>query len=303
MDSEEKCHQLADEIRKILGNGVTLSSEVIHYIDSTFSNPTATELQTILQDDSNCEKDSLMELLLFPDETMQFQLEALLEGLQFQEADEKSILDDLLKRSLPVTIRFPEDRGPLHLRVTEDVAGRFISRLNISKHLNPGLLETLNHYGDENISIRIKVKMRNSRFSPSDEKIKFLCLFFEKFDSQDNDIFECLEFALSLLDEPTIDNDIYRTLMAKKKFYFRSLQKAKQLDTQLQKHNMETLLARGKRVVLIDQRDARKKMRIIDRISRAVFGKTEYFETLHNGEEHIELGTDQNVQDIIRILS
>ena len=52
MDSEEKCHRLADEIRKILGNGVTLSSEVIHYIDSTFSNPTTTELQTILQDDS-----------------------------------------------------------------------------------------------------------------------------------------------------------------------------------------------------------------------------------------------------------
>jgi hypothetical protein len=147
------------------------------------------------------------------------------------------------------------------------------------------------------------VKIRNSRFSPTDEKIKFLCLFFEKFDSQDNDIFECLEFALSFLDEPAIDNDIYRTLMAKKKFYFRSLQKAKQLDTQLQKHNMETLLAQGERVVLIDQRDAYKKMRIIDRISRAVFSKTEYFEPLHDGEEPIEIGRDQNIQDIIRILS
>ena len=303
MDSEEKCHRLADEIRKILGNGVTLSSEVIHYIDSTFSNPTSSELETILQDDSNCEKDSLMELLLFPDETMQFQLEALLEDLHFQAADEKSILDDLLKGPVPVTIRFPGERGPLHLRVTEDLAGRFISRLNISKHLTPDLLEALNHYGDENVSIRIKVKMRNSRFSPSDEKIKFLCLFFEKFNAQDNDIFECLDFVLSFLDEPTIDNDIYQTLMAKKKFHLRSLQKAKQLDTQLQQHNMETLLAQGKRVVLIDQRDARKKMRIIDRISRAVFGKTEYFEPLDNGEEHIEFGRDQKVQDIIRILS
>jgi len=303
MDPEEKCNQLADEIRKILGNGVTLSSEVIHYIDSTFSNPTTKELQTILHDDSNCEKDSLMELLLFPDETMQLQLEALLEGLHFQEADEKSILDDLLKGPVQVAIRFPRDRGPLHLMVTEDVACQFISRLNISKHLNPDLLEALNHYEDENIRNRIKVKMRNSRFSPTDEKINFLCLFFEKFDSQDNDIFECLEFVLSFLDEPTIDNDIYRTLMAKKKFYFRSLQKAKQLDTQLQKHNMETLLAQGKRFVLIDQRDARKKMRIIDRISQAVFGKTEYFEPLRNGEEHIELGRDQKVQDIIRILS
>jgi hypothetical protein len=303
MDPEEKCNQLADEIRKILGNGVTLSSEVIHYIDSTFSNPTTKELQTILHDDSNCEKDSLMELLLFPDETMQLQLEALLEGLHFQEAEEKSILDDLLKGPVQVAIRFPRDRGPLHLMVTEDVACQFISRLNISKHLNPDLLEALNHYEDENIRNRIKVKMRNSRFSPTDEKINFLCLFFEKFDSQDNDIFECLEFVLSFLDEPTIDSDIYRTLMAKKKFYFRSLQKAKQLEIQLQKHNLETLLAQGKRVVLIDQRDAQKKMRIIDRICRAVFGKTEYFEPLHNEEEHIEFGTEQNAQDIIRILS
>ena len=303
MASDDKCGLLAGELQKILSGGITLSSEVIHYIDSTFSNPSVTELQTILHDDSNCEKDSLMELLLFPDETMQLQLEALLERLHFQEADEKSILDDFLKGPMKVAIRIPGERGPLHLRVTEDVACRFISRLNISKHLNPDLLGALNHYEDENISNRIKVKMRNSRLSPTDENIKFLCLFFEKFDSQDNDIFECLEFALSFLDEPTIDNDIYRTLMAKKKFYFRSLQKAKQLDTQLQKHNMETLLAQGKRVVLIDQRDARKKMRIIDRISRAIFDKTEYFEPLHNREEHIELGTDQNVQDIIRILS
>ena len=303
MDSEEKCNQLADEIRKILGNGITLSSGVIHYIDSTFSNPTTTEIQTLLHDDSNCEKDSLTELLLFPDETMQLQLEAQLERLRFQETDEKSVLDNLLQEPLQVTLRFPEDRGSFHLMVTADMARQFIARLNISKHLNPDLLEVLNHYENENISNRIKVKMRNSRFAPADEKTKFLCLFFEKFDPQDNDIFECLEFALSFLDEPILDNDIYRTLMAKKAFYFRSLQKAIQLDTQLQKHNMETLLAQGKRVVLIDQRDARNKMRIIDRIGRAVFDKTEYFEPLDNGEENIEFGPDQNVQDIIRILT
>ena len=303
MESDDKCELLAGELQKILCGGITLSSGVIHYIDSTFSNPTTTELQALLHDDSNCEKDSLTELLLFPDETMQLQLERLLEGLYFQQEDEKSVLDDLLQVPMQVAIRFPGDRGSFHLLVTEDLARQFIARLNISKHLNPDLLEALNHYENENISNRIKVKMRNSRFSPTDEKTKFLCLFFEKFDSQDNDIFECLDFALSFLDEPTIDNDIYRTLMAKKEFYFRSLQKAKQLDTQLQRHNMETLLAQGKRIVLIDQRDARNKMRIIDRIGRAVFGKTAYFEPLDDGEEHIEFGPHQNVQDIIRILS
>jgi hypothetical protein len=277
MDLDKKCKQLADEIRKILGNGITLGSEVIHYIDSTFSNPTTTEVQTILHDDSNCEKDSLMELLLFPDEPMQLQLESLLERSHFQQADEKFVLGDLLQDPVQVTIRFPGDRGSMRLRVTEDVACRFISRLNISRHLNPNLLEVLNQHQDKTISDRIKVKLRNCRFSPTTEKIEFLCLFFKKFDSQDTDIFECLDVALSFLDEPTIENDIYRTLMAKKKFYFRSLQKAKQLDTQLQKQNVETLMAQSRKVLLIDQRDARQKMRIIDRISRVVFGKTEYF--------------------------
>ena len=303
MKSDDKCGLLAGELQKLLAGGITVSSEVIHYIDSTFSNPTTTELQSILHDDSNCEKDSLMELLLFPDETMQLQLEALLERLHFQKADEKSVLYCLLQGPMQVAVRFPADRDAVHLMVTEDAAGRFISRLNISNHLNPDLLEALTHYDDEIIRNRVKVKMRNSRFAPTAEKINFLCLFFKKFDAQDKDIFECLDFILSILDEPTIDNDIYRTLKAKKKFYFRSLQKAKQLATQLQKHNVETLLAQGKRVVLIDPNDARKKMRIIDRISRAVFGKTEYFEPLDHGVEHIELSPNHNVQDIIRILS
>ena len=202
-----------------------------------------------------------------------------------------------------MTIRFPRDREALHLTVTEEVAEPFISRLNISKHLNPDLLETLNRYDDKNISNRIKVKIRNSRFLPSAEKIKFLYLFFEKFDSRDKDILECLDFVVALLDELNQFSDAYQSLMAKKKFYFISLQKAKQLETQLHKHNVETLLAQGKRVVLIDQKDARKKMLIIDRISRALFGKTKYFEPLNGGEEYLELSPDQNVQDIIRTLS
>ena len=63
MELNEKCRLLAQELRKILGGNLIISSDVNHYIDSTFSNPTAAELQIILNDDSNCEKDSLMELL------------------------------------------------------------------------------------------------------------------------------------------------------------------------------------------------------------------------------------------------
>ena len=132
MDTDERCNRLAGEIRNILTNDITLGNEVIHYIDSTFSNPTAAELQSIIQDDFNCEKDSLIELLMFPDETMQLQLELLLERLRCKKEDEKLVVDKLLKDPLRVTIRFPTDREAVRLTVTEEAA-----RLNLDYVFRP----------------------------------------------------------------------------------------------------------------------------------------------------------------------
>ncbi|MEJ2167435.1 MAG: hypothetical protein P8X90_18055 [Desulfobacterales bacterium] len=54
---------------------------------------------------------------------------------------------------------------------------------------------------------------------------------------------------------------------------------------------------------MVDKADARKKMLIIDRISRAIYGKTEYFEEFRSGEEQVEVRSDQDIQDIIKRLS
>jgi hypothetical protein len=88
--------------------------------------------------------------------------------------------------------------------------------------------------------------------------------------------------------------------MTKKKFYFISLQKAKKMDARLERYNVETLMAQGERVVLIDQADVRKKMRIIDRISRAIFGKTEYWDRPVSEEKQMEVGSPEDVKSIVK---
>jgi hypothetical protein len=303
MDSEKKCNQLADKIRKVLGNGITLGGDVVHYIDSTFSNPNIEELEAILLDDSNCEKDSLMELLFFPDESMQFELEEMLENLQLGNLDEDKVGDALCREPLRVNMRLPRDRGSIDLELPHEVIPGFITRLNISKHLNTKLREVINKYADEGAGNGYKVKIRNSRFLPGEKKIHFLGDFFEKLAPQSHDFNICLDFALAFLDEMNQDQDLYPALMAKKRFYLRSLQKAKKLENQLQKSNLETLLSQGKRVILVDQTDARKKLLIIDRISRAIFGKTEYIDDLDPDGNPIEFRSDQDIQDIIKSLS
>lgn len=303
MEQEEKCEMLADEIKAIISEGIVLSDDVVHFIDSTFSNPTIDELQAILDDDTNCESDTLMELLFFPDESIQMRLEEILEQCRPQKEDEDKILASLCQTPLPVTFHFEDGRGSLKLPIPEDVIRQFLVRLNISKHLDANLTESIRNYGDEANTNRFKVKIRNSRFSPSDSKIEFLCRLFDKLGTGSNDIFECLEFVLEFLDEVKKDGDVYQALMAKKKFYFISLQKAKKLDARLEKHNVETLLMQGERVALIDQVDARKKMRIIDRISRAVFGKTEFFEQPVSDEKQFAIESPEDIKSIMKNFS
>ena len=122
MSNYDKSKLLADRIIEIFEEGIFLSDEVIQYIDSTFSNPSIEELEDILQDDTNCEKDSLIELLFFPDKQLQYQLEELLENGAFEEEDEKEVLDHLCRNPLELEFHFPEDRGSFSLGITKTTA-------------------------------------------------------------------------------------------------------------------------------------------------------------------------------------
>ena len=90
MASERHCRQLADRIREILKLGITLDHEVMHYIDSTYSMPTAEELHMMLSEPADSQDASLCELIFSPDEMIQLQIEGLLEGKAFQKADEEN---------------------------------------------------------------------------------------------------------------------------------------------------------------------------------------------------------------------
>ena len=297
---ESKNKQLADRIIDILQSGLTMNADTLHYIDSTFSNPSIGELEELLQDESNCETDSLLELLFFPDESAQLQLEDMLEEIQFQKQDEQKIQDMVCNKPFQTCIRFPDDRGTLGMEVTPLNVAQFIAHLNLLRRLNPKLIASVSDYIPVTFQTRCKVKLRNTRPITSQSKILFLQAFFEKLQGDSDDFFDNLDFILSFLDECKDEPDMFQALMAKKRFYFQSLQKAKNLDIQLIKHNVETLLLRGKRVSYVDKADARKKIQMIDRISLAIFGKTEFFDLMPAGEQSIILEGKEDIDKLIK---
>jgi len=278
MASERLCRQLADRIREILGKGLQLSPGVLHYIDSTYLNPSPEALKEIFYDLSDAQNASLCELIFSPDETFQVQIENLLEESMFHPADEKKVLSFLLRATLRVELFFSGKNFSLRTEMPPGGVERFLSRLNIAQHPEPKITGAVNQFLDGHLKTLTKVRLRHAKIEFTGERIQFLCRFLGGVDPNASEFLPCFDLILDILGEKPNDDHLFRWLINKKRFYFKGLQVAEKFAARLKKSNMETLMIEGFRTPYVDPADARKRMMLIDMISRAVFGKTEYFE-------------------------
>ena len=275
METERRCRVLADKIKTILERGFVLSDDAVHYIDSTFPNPSPAFLRAAIEDEDGSEIGPLYELLFFPDAFMQMELEDILKIGDYSKDDEKTVLDMLVSRLPETPVHFPDTRGPLYLRMPEWTAAKFISRLKVYKQLDDRIARSVDTHVPEEKRNGVRIKFRNSRFVQTENRISFFCSYFEKLKDSCE---ECLDLMITLFEESDDNRDIYQMLVEKKRTYFQSVLKALRYAQMLQKENMETLFAQGVRVTNVDKQDAERKMGIIDKISHSVFGKTEYFQ-------------------------
>ncbi|RLC26934.1 MAG: hypothetical protein DRH21_00725 [Deltaproteobacteria bacterium] len=274
-DKNVKCFLLAGKIEQIFRDGFVLSDDIVYYIDSTFSNPSIDELEKIIYDEHNCERDSLFELLFFPDESVQIGLEELLEKEDFKKKDEEKVLSYILNKKIVTTIHFPESKDSLKFFVPKSSAIQFIPRLNISRKLNKRLLKAIDKFVSDKCRTPVKVRLRNARVEFTENKIMFLRSFFEKLKVEENCFFKCLDFILDFFDRFEDDRDILQSLLDKKELYFQDLQKAVKFEELLNKNNMETLISRGVRIPHISKEDTMNNIVIIDTIILAVY-KNQY---------------------------
>jgi hypothetical protein len=126
MKSENKNKEVADKIIDILRSGLTIGADTQHYIDSTFSNPSVDTLATLVRDETNCETDSLVALLFFPDESVQLQLEELMDSVCFEKHDERAIQETVCAQLFQTRICFADGRGSFEMAVSPSNVAQFI---------------------------------------------------------------------------------------------------------------------------------------------------------------------------------
>jgi hypothetical protein len=265
---------IALRIRDILARGADLSPEVMRFIDSTFSDPSAAELAAILGTDADSERDSLLELLFSPDESIQLELEEFLvtkgsSGLN----EEGRVVERICRPPLTAAFRLPENRGVVNVAVTPRLARRFVYQLKIDRLIPESVAADIESRLTGRDRLRLRVLLRGARFDFSPSNTDFLCRLIGQLGFADDGGWESFAFALEMLAGADSAADICRLLEERKKLLVKALHHSRQLREQLAAANIETLLSRGQRLTWIDETATMRQLVCIDRIGLAAFGR------------------------------
>lgn len=275
----DKQHRVMDKIRTALQNPGLVKPHIMEFIYSTVSASSTSDLKVMLENWDDPEIDSIIDLIFFPDQVIAEALEPLLESCRFSKADEKKIVESLLAKPIRARIFLPDLDMPVIIRVPEFIIDQFVGRLNINWRHGNVLSEIINRRFSASDRLKIKVKLRSSHPALKDNTLRLLAQFLEKVEPGEKDLFPCLGFILTLVDDIPEDANLYDFLVERKWFYFRSLKKAEKFEKLSMKTNMETLMLQGIRAPHAPKEDLKNNMELIDTVCRIVFNKTKYFQT------------------------
>ena len=270
-------HQAAKKIAEILAKGIPVSRETLHFFESTFSISTPQDVTALLKQGDDEDRELLVSLLFFPDESTQTLLEPFFENLTFSPEMIENLAETVADDCPEAGFVFPHNMGMGKGSFLPSVSeiNQFLSHLNLLTLIDERLLIAIKQKAASSRYYKLRVKFRNIHRHLSDEKIEWLCLFFKRIAPEQDENFKLLDFALAFLQEISDGETIYEALMHRKHSLITTLEQYHHHEKLKKNNNMETLMAKGIRIPCVNREDAVDKIACIDDICVMIYGKTD----------------------------
>lgn len=281
-----------------LEDGIGLTDDVLNYLDATFGTE---DLSSVLADADDSEVDSLLELIFYPDVTLQLRYEARWGREIFTENDRETVMALLCAAPVVAGITLPGTQQKISIPVPTFASRSFVQRMNICWQPPAELAQAIEKHCTEDDGLMTRVQLRNARLNWHEAQISLMNRYLSLLPTEYETFASDLDFLISILSELTCGGDSYTFLIDKKFFYFQSLCSAEDYERKRMSSNMEIMMMSGARSAhgSIDQ--WRQFMRRIDRICQALFGRTQFFQ---QPDSHcVDLQNGLNMQDVTRLLS
>jgi hypothetical protein len=293
---------IARRIRDILECGSDLSPEVMRFIDTTFSDPSADEVAAILGDESNSERDSLLELLFSPDESLHLEIEEFLLLPTARGIDPNQVAELLCRPALWAGFRMPDGRGWLRVEITPALACRFVHQLRMNRHIPGSIAAAIDARLAGQQRRRLRSLIRRARSDLRSPHMEFLNTLIERLGLEDEEGWACFTFALEVLVDIGHEADIYEALAERKKLLIKALNHSRRQREHLAAANIESLLSRGQRLTSVDEAATRRHMAFIDRLCLTAFGRIAPVDA-RGMEDSLEFSDPQELTDFMHRLT
>lgn len=312
MTTSTPAHLVEEAIRTFLARGFELSGEVRHFLEATFGDAALETVKRVIDDPGSAERDSLLDLIFFPDIALQVAIEPLLGADCLTDTDIVRLGARLKTVPAAARLQIPAAAAAVPLVMPAFTVEAFLTRLHLTWQPVSALAKAIEQHDFRSLSpasdhqdgrLRLRVRLRNANLSQTPVQVDFLCDFLERRPADGAAFVDQLDFILVFLQEHDAARNLYQALMARKAFLLRHLQKTRRAAHFAARNNPETLIMTGVRRPYFDMSAAQRSLAQIDAVAMAVFGRTEWME---GAPREIDLGGHHEGLDpaeVIRRLS
>jgi hypothetical protein len=274
---KERTH-LAQHLIAHYKTGVHLEVAILSFIRSTFGTERIAELERLLDDDDESQRETLMVLLFSPDSFLQLAVEPLLFQARFTKDDQVALAAQLAAALPTVAIEVPDQQGRLTLPAPAWAWRQLVEGLNITWKMPASVARAIATHIPDSSKNKVRVVLRNISFSSNREGIDAcarLMAAYRQFDAH----FEIyLDFFGNFLGQLSTGDNVHTALMKTRRHYQRGYHQAQRFETLRTTHNIETLMLQGITAPAMGTDQARRMMIMIDNIAFALYGQIAPFE-------------------------
>ncbi len=269
-DRDRARKALAAEIHRWLLNGVSLSPEAEQYMAACLDGIDLAALEGRRENIPDIDTAPLMELVFFPDLTLQVRIEPLVASHCFGPDDQIAVVRRLSGHRPHARIRRRGTEESAVVALPEWILSTLVHRLHITRRLPDALLKVLAQVAEDGTRRTVQVMLRNRTFPFTAGTIDFLGRFFYGAGMGTNTFFSTLAAALTLLEDQQGRMDPFCWLSVKKNRLMDQMHLAEQFERHLKTDNMETLMLRGIRPPETSREAAARNLEDLVRVGNAV---------------------------------
>jgi hypothetical protein len=267
-------HDLARWIRRQLQAPLLVDGAVLEFFEATWG----IDDRTWLTDLESGEAAPFLELLFYPDPQVRLAFETCWGENAFTKAQVQALADEMIRDPITTVLRMDSEGAAMSFQVPEFAVRAFIDRLRLTFQPPVRLHDILHGTLQGPQRVRIRARLRQTRYEWHDGRLRFLELFLKRMPATADDFDSCLDFLLGILSEFGPEHSPFEFLIERKLSFFQALCRNEAFQKRLRAATMETIMLQGTRVLPGNVEQWQAGMRKVDRICTALYGHTQFFE-------------------------